>query len=179
MIVIYGHWDRLKYAFNHELFSQIQQKVFFVLLYLIDGPTIHLVPIIFIIFLKVGHSRPLFIYFCLFNTADNKQMFNKILPMTGVEPWTSGIKSDRSTNWATTTSQSCTNYSPTKFEPTLYLPKSVIAISRDKKHLTISWSHLILAMTEPLQTLAKDLHTYCPYNLAPGHLVEWHRSYSD
>ena len=49
-------------------------------------------------FLKVGHSRPLFIYFRLFNTADNKQMFNKILSMTGVEPRTSGIASDRSTN---------------------------------------------------------------------------------
>ena len=31
-------------------------------------------------------------------------MLNKILPMTGVEPWTSGIVRDRSTNWATTTS---------------------------------------------------------------------------
>ena len=31
-------------------------------------------------------------------------MFNKILPMTGVELQTSGIKRDRSTNWATTTS---------------------------------------------------------------------------
>ena len=47
---------------------------------------------------KVGHSRPLFIYFRLFNTVDNKQMFNKILPMTGVEPWASGIESDHSTN---------------------------------------------------------------------------------
>ena len=28
-------------------------------------------------FLKVGHSRPLFIYFRLFNTVDNKQMLNK------------------------------------------------------------------------------------------------------
>ena len=32
-------------------------------------------------------------------------MLNKILPMTGVEPRTSDIESDRSTNWATTTSQ--------------------------------------------------------------------------
>ena len=31
-------------------------------------------------------------------------MLNKILPMTGVELQTSGIESDRSTNWATTTS---------------------------------------------------------------------------
>ena len=36
-------------------------------------------------------------------------MFNKILPMTGVEPRTSGIESNRSTNWATTTSQSLTH----------------------------------------------------------------------
>ena len=50
------------------------------------------------IFLKVDHSRPLFIYLRLFNAVDSKQMFNKILPMTGVEPRTSGIKSDHSTN---------------------------------------------------------------------------------
>ena len=38
-------------------------------------------------------------------TVDSKQMFyiNKFLPMTGFEPRTSGIGSDRSTNWATTT----------------------------------------------------------------------------
>ena len=49
-------------------------------------------------FKKVGYSRPLFIYFRRFMTVDNKQMFNKILPMTGVEPRSSGIESDRSTN---------------------------------------------------------------------------------
>ena len=54
---------------------------------------------------KVGHSRPLFIYFRLFSTVDNKQMFNKILLMTAVELRTSGIESDHSTNWATTISQ--------------------------------------------------------------------------
>ena len=39
-------------------------------------------------------------------TVDSKQMFNinKFLPMTGFEPRTSGIGSDCSTNWATTTS---------------------------------------------------------------------------
>ena len=31
-------------------------------------------------------------------------MLNKILPVTGDEPRTSGIESNRSTNWATTTS---------------------------------------------------------------------------
>ena len=38
-------------------------------------------------------------------TVDSKQMFyiNKFLPMTGFEPRTSGIGSNRSTNWTTTT----------------------------------------------------------------------------
>ena len=57
-----------------------------------------LIQTLLIYFKSVGHSRPLFIYFRLFNTVDNKQMFNKILPMTGVKPQTSGIESDRSTN---------------------------------------------------------------------------------
>ena len=47
---------------------------------------------------KSGPFPASFIYFRLFNTVDNKQMLNKILPMTGVEPRTSGISSDRSTN---------------------------------------------------------------------------------
>ena len=58
------------------------------------------------IFLNVGLSRPLHIYFRLFNTVDSKQV-NKcsiyILPMTGFEPRTSGIGRDFSTNLATTT----------------------------------------------------------------------------
>ena len=36
----------------------------------------------------MGHSRPLFLYFCLLNTVDSKQ----ILLMTGFEPRTSGKK---------------------------------------------------------------------------------------
>ena len=55
------------------------------------------------VFFKMGPSRPHFHYFCLFNIVDSK-MFNTIfLTMTGFELWTSGIGSDRSTNWATTT----------------------------------------------------------------------------
>ena len=47
-----------------------------------------------------------YFYFSSFQyTVDSKQMFNikTFLPMTGFDPWTSGIVSDRSTNWATTT----------------------------------------------------------------------------
>ena len=53
----------------------------------------------------MGHSWPLFLYFRLFNTVDSKQVNvqNKSLPMTGFKPRTSGIRSNRSTNWATTT----------------------------------------------------------------------------
>ena len=43
-------------------------------------------------FKKVGHYRPLFIYFCLFITVDSKQNFNIILPMTGFESRTSGLE---------------------------------------------------------------------------------------
>ena len=37
-----------------------------------SGPIIKLM-----FFTKLGHSRPLFLYFHFFNTVDNKQMFNK------------------------------------------------------------------------------------------------------
>ena len=45
-------------------------------------------------------------------TVDSKQMYNvnKFLPMTGFEPRTSGLGSDRSTNWATTTAHSTESY---------------------------------------------------------------------
>ena len=48
-------------------------------------------------FLKMGHSRPLFLYFRLFNTVNSKQMFDKSLPMTGIELQISGVGGDRST----------------------------------------------------------------------------------
>ena len=46
-----------------------------------------------------------FIFLSFLYTIDSKQMFNKnnFLPKTGFEPGTSGIGSDHSTNWATTT----------------------------------------------------------------------------
>ena len=41
----------------------------------------------FQVFLKMGHSRPFFLYFRLFNTVDSKEMFKiNIFPMTGFEP---------------------------------------------------------------------------------------------
>ena len=54
-------------------------------------------------FKKMGHYRPLFLYFRLFNTVDNKKWSIKDLPMTGFELWISGIRIDCSTNWGTTT----------------------------------------------------------------------------
>ena len=49
----------------------------------------------------------LFLYFCLFNTVNSKQINvrYKSLPMIRFEPRTSGIQSNRSTNWATTIAQ--------------------------------------------------------------------------
>ena len=51
-------------------------------------------------FLKMGHF---FIF--VFSIQLTASIQYKFLPMTGFAPWTSGIGSDRSTNWATTTAQ--------------------------------------------------------------------------
>ena len=61
-------------------------------------------------------NGPILASFSLFSsfqyTVDSKQMFNinKFLPMTGFEPRTSGFRSNRSTNWATTTALICANF---------------------------------------------------------------------
>ena len=52
-----------------------------------------------IVFLKKGHSRPLFFIF-VFSMQLTVNLGYKFLPMTGFEPWTSGIGSDRITNEA-------------------------------------------------------------------------------
>ena len=44
--------------------------------------------------LKIGHYRPLFLYFCLFNTVDSRQYSIKTLSMKGFEPRTSCVGSD-------------------------------------------------------------------------------------
>ena len=56
---------------------------------------------------KMGHSRPLFL-FSFFNSIDSKCSI-QILPMKGFKLLISGIGSDSSTNWATTTAQLTTN----------------------------------------------------------------------
>ena len=48
----------------------------------------------------MGHSRPLFLYFCRFYII---QWTDKFLPMLGIEPRISGDGSDRSANCSTTT----------------------------------------------------------------------------
>ena len=57
---------------------------------------------------KIFHVGPFtasLTYILLFNTLDNRltNVLNKKWPMSGFEPRISGVKSDRSTNWATTT----------------------------------------------------------------------------
>ena len=44
-----------------------------------------------------------FSFFRIFDRVDSKQWSIKISPMTGFEPLTSDVGSDRFTNWATTT----------------------------------------------------------------------------
>ena len=49
---------------------------------------------------------PATFFFIFVISAFNSKYFRyKILPMTGFEPWASGIRSDHYTDWATTTSQ--------------------------------------------------------------------------
>ena len=50
----------------------------------------------------MGHSRPLFLYFCIFGIFV-VQLVDNILPITGFKLRISGIGSNRSANWATTT----------------------------------------------------------------------------
>ena len=69
-----------------------------------------------IVFLKNGHSRPIFLYFRIFNTLTENNVQYKSLPMTGFEPQTSGIGSNGSTNWATTTALG-NAIEPTSFWP--------------------------------------------------------------
>ena len=54
--------------------------------------------------MKMGHSQPLFLYFCLYQIFII-QLEDKIFPMTGFELRISGVGSDRSTNCATTIAQ--------------------------------------------------------------------------
>ena len=53
----------------------------------------------------MGHSRPLFSLFSCFQCSKPIYVRYKSLPMTGAEPWTSGVGRDCSTNWATTTAK--------------------------------------------------------------------------
>ena len=61
------------------------------------------VPIIKRYFFKMGHSQPLFLNFHLFYF--NVQLVDKILPMLGFKLPISGVGSDYSINWVTTTAQ--------------------------------------------------------------------------
>ena len=53
---------------------------------------------------KLGHSRPHFLI-VVFSIQLTVNVQNKILPMTYLEPRTSGIGSNHSTNWATIIAQ--------------------------------------------------------------------------
>ena len=50
-----------------------------------------------------GPLFTIFTYLRIVNSEQQIRVLYKILPMTGFEPRTSGVRSDRSANWATTT----------------------------------------------------------------------------
>ena len=53
--------------------------------------------------LRKGHSRPLFLYFRLFNSVESKQYSIKTFPLTGFKLRTSGARSDSFAKWPATT----------------------------------------------------------------------------
>ena len=56
-----------------------------------------------IVFSKMGHPQPILLFiFVFFNTVGSKRSM-QIFPMTGFKPQISAVRSDRSTNWVTTT----------------------------------------------------------------------------
>ena len=77
------------------------------------------------VFLKMVHSRPLYLYFCTFNTEN---VLYKNSPMIGFEPRTSGIRSDCSANCATITAHKltvCTAKWPKKGLKKIFCSKSI------------------------------------------------------
>ena len=60
---------------------------------------------------NLSHSRPLFLYFCLFNTVSIEVIDYKFnLPMNGFKLRICGVVSDHSTNWAKTTARFLINF---------------------------------------------------------------------
>ena len=56
------------------------------------------IKIIMCVILKMGHSRPLFVFIFVISTVNRKHVRHKISPMTGFKPRTSGIGSFRFPN---------------------------------------------------------------------------------
>ena len=67
---------------------------------IIDQRTYTRTDLRYIFFKKMGHLRHFFLFFCVFNTVDSKN-----LPMSGIELWPTGFGSYHSANWATATAQ--------------------------------------------------------------------------
>ena len=100
-----GHTDSLttRYMGARVRFFHIEVYLFTHNIFLIFSLVLSLCLLLFnrifvVFFIKMGHSRPLFLYFRLFNTVDSKCSIYKFLPMTGYEPQTSGIGSNCFTN---------------------------------------------------------------------------------
>ena len=63
----------------------------------------------------MGNTRPLFSLFYIFNTVHIKQILDKSLPIAWFELRISGVRGNRSTNWATTTAFDTATYPEDEF----------------------------------------------------------------
>ena len=86
----------------------------------------------------MGHSQPFFFIF-VFSII---QFVDKILPMSGFEPRISGVGSNRSTNWATTTAQSykysLINHFPSQHKSLTCLSVNYVSSNEGKWQIRLS-----------------------------------------
>ena len=90
--VLFSNWKGSLWAIDDNRYVYISLSLFVSL-------SLSLLPLRF---LKVGRSRPIFLYFRLFCNLI-VQLVDKIFPITRFEPLISGVGSSRSCYWATTT----------------------------------------------------------------------------
>ena len=99
------------------------------------------------IFLNMPFPASFLIYFCLL-TVNSKYVCYKSLPLTGFEPRTFDIGSDRSANWATTTTRSLNFFfKKNTFYATSYLPLSPFKV-RPSSSWTLKFKPKLLS-TQP------------------------------
>ena len=102
----------------------------------------------------MGHSRSLFLYFCLFYL--NVQLVDKNLPMLGFEPQISAKGNYHSTNWATTTAQERPSLQRTLMETVQVLRVLVSRLSTSQRDLKTNENKKHICAIDKIKLAAVD-----------------------